>query len=34
MTAAEEENTTTMMAADQGQKSGQVLEGEGHCFYI
>jgi hypothetical protein len=30
----EEEDTTTMMAADRGRKSGQVLEGEGRCFYI
>jgi hypothetical protein len=33
MTAAEEDTTTTM-AADRGRKSGQVLEGEGRCFYI
>jgi hypothetical protein len=32
--AEEEEDMTTTMAADQGRKSGQVLEGEGRCFYI
>jgi hypothetical protein len=32
--AAEEEDTTTTMAADQGRKSGQVLEVEGRYFYI
>jgi hypothetical protein len=32
--AAEEEDTTTTMVADLGRKSGQVLEGEGRCFYI
>jgi hypothetical protein len=34
MTAAEGEDTTSTMAADQGRKSGQVLEGESRCFYI
>jgi hypothetical protein len=34
MTIAVEEDTTTTMAADRGRKSGQVLEGEGRCFYI
>jgi hypothetical protein len=35
MTTTEEvEETTTTMAADRVRKSGQVLEGEGRCFYI
>jgi hypothetical protein len=34
MAAEEDEGTMTTMAADRGQKIGQVLEGEGRCFYI
>jgi hypothetical protein len=35
MTTTEEvEDTTTTMAANRVRKSGQVLEGEGRCFYI
>jgi hypothetical protein len=32
--AVEEEDKKTTMAVDRGLKSGQVLEGEGRCFYI